>query len=100
MPPGGWKVHERVSVRVPKILVAIGASSYSLYLIHPFVLAAFGKAWSALHLSAVPAFIPGAIGFAAALLAAHATYLWLEKPMTALLKRPISPVEASPRHPL
>jgi peptidoglycan/LPS O-acetylase OafA/YrhL len=31
---------------VPKIFIALGASSYSLYLTHPFVVAAFAKAWA------------------------------------------------------
>jgi exopolysaccharide production protein ExoZ len=76
---------ERI-VSVPKILVALGASSYSLYLVHPFVLAAFGKAWSLMHLSAkVPAIIPGLIAFSTALIVAHGVHLWLEKPMTKWL---------------
>ena len=77
---------ERFGVRVPKFLVALGASSYSLYLVHPFILPAFGKAWSMMHLSAkLPAFAPGLMAFSAALLVAHGIYLWLKKPMTAWL---------------
>jgi len=77
---------EHFGIRVPKLLVALGASSYSLYLVHPFVFAAFGKAWSLMHLSSVPALIPGTIGFAAALAVGHGVYLWLERPITEWLK--------------
>jgi exopolysaccharide production protein ExoZ len=77
---------ERTGVRVPKILVALGASSYSLYLVHPFVLPAFGKAWSLMHLAGkAPAFLPGFIAFSAALILAHGVHVWLEKPMTERL---------------
>jgi exopolysaccharide production protein ExoZ len=77
---------ERIGIRVPRVLVALGASSYSLYLVHPFVLPAFGKAWSFMHLAGkTSAFVPGLIAFSAALILAHGVHVWLEKPMTAWL---------------
>jgi exopolysaccharide production protein ExoZ len=77
---------ERIGIRVPRILVALGASSYSLYILHPFVLPAFGKAWSLMHLAGkAPAFLLGIIAFSAALILAHGVHLWLEKPMTKWL---------------
>ena len=78
---------ERVDIRVPKILVALGASSYSLYLTHPFAISAAAKAWSFFHLTErVPAYLPGAILFCTALGVGHGVYLYLEKPMTDWLK--------------
>jgi exopolysaccharide production protein ExoZ len=85
---------EHFGVRVPKLLIALGASSYSLYLVHPFVFAALGKAWSLMHLSSVPAFIPGIIAFAVALSAGHGVYLWLELPVTEWLKTGWRPARA------
>jgi peptidoglycan/LPS O-acetylase OafA/YrhL len=79
---------ERIDIRVPKILIALGASSYSLYIIHPFVLPAFGKAWALMHLPGkVPAFVLGIAAFSAALIVAHGVHLWLERPMTEWLLR-------------
>jgi len=78
---------ERVDIRVPKILVALGASSYSLYLTHPFAVSAAAEAWSFFHLTdRVPAYIPGAILFCIALGVGHGVYLYLEKPITSWLK--------------
>jgi peptidoglycan/LPS O-acetylase OafA/YrhL len=71
---------------VPKVLIALGASSYSLYIFHPFVIPAFGKAWPLTHLQ-VPAFVPGLAAFGAALVVAHGVHLWIEKPMTEWLLR-------------
>jgi peptidoglycan/LPS O-acetylase OafA/YrhL len=42
---------ERAAIGVPKTLIALGASSYSVYLTHPFVVAALAKAWALLQLS-------------------------------------------------
>jgi peptidoglycan/LPS O-acetylase OafA/YrhL len=77
---------ERIGIRVPRIFVALGASSYSLYVVHRFILATFGKARSLMHLSAkAPAVLLGLMAFCAALIVAHAVRLWFEKPMTAWL---------------
>jgi exopolysaccharide production protein ExoZ len=83
---GGAVSLERFDLRLPKILLALGASSYSLYLVHPLVLPAFGKVWSSLHLASLPAIVPGALAFAGALAVAHAVYLWVERPLTEWLK--------------
>ncbi|MGR8932302.1 MAG: acyltransferase family protein, partial [Gammaproteobacteria bacterium] len=53
--PGGLIVFgavslDRLGMRVPKFLASLGDSSYSLYLAHPFIVSALGKAWTALHL--------------------------------------------------
>jgi exopolysaccharide production protein ExoZ len=77
---------ERFDVKVPKLLVALGASSYALYLVHPLFLGAFGKAWALLHLSNVLPIVPGAIAFVVVLAIGHAVYVLIERPMTVRLK--------------
>jgi exopolysaccharide production protein ExoZ len=83
---------DRAAIRVPKIFIALGASSYSLYLTHPFVVAAFAKAWAFVYLTEqLPAYILASLLFGAALLVGHLVHLLLEKPITGWLK------ETSPR---
>ena len=66
----------------------LGDSSYSLYLTHPFVLPALGKAWRALHLSErTPPFILGLIAFCCALGVGHCLYLLIERPATNWLSQ-------------
>jgi len=79
---------ERAGLKVPRLLVALGDSSYSLYLVHPFVIPAAGKLWSALNLGdhASPAIL-FAVAFSLALLAGHASYRVIEKPVTRWLLR-------------
>jgi peptidoglycan/LPS O-acetylase OafA/YrhL len=38
-------------MKVSRLFVALGDSSYSLYLVHPFIVPALGKLWVKLHLS-------------------------------------------------
>jgi peptidoglycan/LPS O-acetylase OafA/YrhL len=79
---------ERAGIKTPKLLVSLGYSSYSLYLIHPFVLPAFGKSWTAMHLSEkISPVFPGLLAFACALLAGHVVYLFFEKPLIGYLSR-------------
>jgi peptidoglycan/LPS O-acetylase OafA/YrhL len=78
---------ERRAIRVPKFLVVLGASSYSLYLTHPFVVAAVAKLWAILGLNQkFPSYVLALFLFVAALLIGHFVYLWLEKPITERLK--------------
>jgi exopolysaccharide production protein ExoZ len=79
---------ERYQVKVPKLLVALGASSYAPYLAHPLFLGAFGKAWGLLQLSNLPAIVPSALAFIAVLAVGHATYVLIERPITNRLKTP------------
>jgi exopolysaccharide production protein ExoZ len=79
---------ERAGVKTLKLLVSLGYSSYSLYLIHPFVLPAFGKSWMAMDLSEkISPIIPGLLAFACALFAGHVVYLFFEKPLIVYLSR-------------
>jgi peptidoglycan/LPS O-acetylase OafA/YrhL len=83
---------EHFGIRVPRTLIALGASSYSLYLVHPLVVPPIGKVWATAGLSNLSAFAPGTLAFAAALLIAHGVYLWIEKPMTERLKNAAFPL--------
>lgn len=74
---------ERLGIRVPRLLVALGNSSYSLYLTHPLVLPVFGKLGFVWHVSdKVPAIIFGLLAFATSLFAGHAAYRLVEVPLT------------------
>ena len=79
---------ERAGLQTSRILVSLGNSSYSLYLVHPFLMPALGKTWSALHLGDV---LPPALlfisSFCICILAGHLSYLFLEKPATQWLSR-------------
>jgi exopolysaccharide production protein ExoZ len=78
--------HRGMEVRRP--LVALGDSSYSLYLVHPFVVPAVGKLWVAMRLSEhlSPALL-FAIAFGLSLTAGHLSYLVIERPVTRWLLR-------------
>lgn len=74
---------DRIGIKVPKLLVSLGDSSYSLYLIHPFILPALGKFWLASHLSErTSPLVLGMIAFSCALFAGHLVYLLIERPAT------------------
>jgi len=99
--PGGLILYgavslERAGIPVPRSLAALGNSSYSLYLSHPFLVPAFGKAWVALGLSGrVSPVILFLIAFCSSIAAGHVMYLLVEAPMTRLLsgrKRHAEPV--------
>lgn len=79
---------ERAGLRTPRPLVTLGDSSYSLYLVHPFLMPALGKAWTSFHLGGT---LPPAVlliaGFGICLVAGHLSYLLLERPATQWLSR-------------
>ena len=78
---------ERAQWRTPRWLVTLGDSSYSLYLVHPFVIALFGKVWAKLGLAAsVPASMAFVPAFVAAVWAGHLAWRWIEQPVTHRLQ--------------
>jgi exopolysaccharide production protein ExoZ len=78
---------ERTGLRVPRLLTALGESSYSLYLFHIFLVVAFAKVWSYAHLAeTVPMYALGLLSFVGALGISHMIYLHVEKPLTQWLK--------------
>jgi exopolysaccharide production protein ExoZ len=83
---------EKAGLRVPRVFTALGASSYSLYLSHIFLVVAFAKLWSYAHLTKTfPAYVLGIGSFAAALGMGHMIYLRVEKPLTRWLRSSLSP---------
>jgi len=66
---------EQAGMKAPDILVILGNSSHSLYLVHPFVLPAFGKIWLMLHFpQQMGPVIPFLLAFACSICASHAVY--------------------------
>lgn len=79
---------ERAGLRTPRLLVALGNSSYSLYLVHPFLMPALGKAWTSFHLGSVlPPVVLFVASFCICLLAGHLSFLFLERPATQWLSQ-------------
>lgn len=80
---------ERHGLPVPRLLVALGDSSYSLYLTHPFVLPLAGKLWSIFKLSAVlPPVALFILAFATAIVVGHLLYVLVERPISRRLSGP------------
>jgi exopolysaccharide production protein ExoZ len=79
----GPQVNHKSNLWRPALL--IGDASYSLYLVHAFLLRSLFFAWAKGPLGKLPlwTFIP--IGIAMAVLAALTTYWWFEKPVTRWL---------------
>ncbi len=77
---------EHAGLRTPRLLVALGASSYSLYLIHALTLPAVAKGWRLLgwH-EAVPAGVFVATVIALTVVVAHLFHLMVEAPLTRRL---------------
>jgi peptidoglycan/LPS O-acetylase OafA/YrhL len=73
---------------VPAVLVALGNSSYSTYLIQVFTLPVVGKGWKALgfttHVGPWAAYITG---ITMTLGMGHILYLLIEHPITRFLRR-------------
>ena len=74
--------------RIGAMLVALGDASYSLYLLHPFVVGAVWVAWQRIGMTGTP----GALGFTAVCLVSAAATGWLawrlvEAPVTRSLRR-------------
>lgn len=83
----GWVMHESRGKRsAPPVLVALGDSSYSLYLSHVFVISAVGRLWAAV--------VPGQswghhvlfviVATASACIAGHFIHRWIELPLLNL----------------
>lgn len=76
------------ALNVPKFILAIGDSSYSLYLAHPFVLGAMMLIWSKLwFLNGISLWVYVACVVVACLLGAYISYLLVEKPVLSLARR-------------
>jgi exopolysaccharide production protein ExoZ len=75
------------SIKVPAWMTALGDSSYSLYLSHPFVLGVSAVIWAKLpFLSGLNLWIYVGMTAIAAIIGAHVAYLLLERPVLKWLQ--------------
>ena len=93
--PGGLILWSAISLemkgfKTPKLLVALGGSSYTLYLVHPLFLPFVGKVWAKFSIAPL---LSGEVLFVIALVGSvvigHIMYLLIEKPMTRWAGRAI-----------
>lgn len=86
----GWVMRESSGERsAPSLLIALGNSSYSLYLSHVFVISAVGRVWASV--------VPGQswvhhslfviVATASACIAGHLIHRWIELPLLNLAHR-------------
>ena len=68
-------------------LIGLGNASYSLYLTHPFVTQAAQKVGKAVGLSPAVAVVGALVTLVLVCLVGVGTHLWLEKPLTQLVKQ-------------
>jgi peptidoglycan/LPS O-acetylase OafA/YrhL len=73
-------------------LVALGDASYSLYLVHPFVIRPLRVIWAKTALSPT---LYVAAAFALSALVALALYRWVELPLTGAARRALTPAPKS-----
>lgn len=77
---------------VTRLFERLGDCSYSLYLMHPFALIVVAKAWTVLGLDRFLAWwMLGVLGIAISIAVALASFRWIEKPLTRLLRDRRSP---------
>ncbi|HUO44843.1 MAG TPA: acyltransferase [Burkholderiales bacterium] len=75
-------------LKVPPFLVALGDSSYSIYLVQVFTIPVVGKTWKALGLANhVGPWAALAAGVGISIMAAHILYLCFERPLIQYLRR-------------
>jgi peptidoglycan/LPS O-acetylase OafA/YrhL len=75
-------------LKVPSFLIALGDSSYSMYLIQVFTIPVVGKGWKALGLANyIGPWAPFIVGIGVTVGVAHVLYLIFERPVTDFLRR-------------
>jgi exopolysaccharide production protein ExoZ len=73
---------EKIAVNTPKILKSMGDSSYTLYLIHPFILSAIAKLFILFNLvQLIPSEVFFLLTLISILVGGHIAYLLIEKPL-------------------
>jgi len=80
----------RVISSVKTLFLEIGNSSYSLYLVHPFVLSGAARGLQHFNRSSNP-YLFTAVLLILTLIAGHLAYLYIEKPLTAFAKKVFLP---------
>lgn len=87
---GAVAMESRMRGKLPQWLLTLGDASYSIYLVHGFVLPAVGVALIALHWSTLGALtLTVTACLLVASLAGLLTYVFVERPMTVSLKKQI-----------
>ena len=77
---------QRSSALIKRLLLEIGNSSYSLYLIHPFTLSGTALCLRRLGMASNP-WLFTVILLVISVIIAHLVYLYVERPLTSLAKR-------------
>ena len=77
---------QRSNSVIRNLFLEIGNSSYSLYLIHPFTLSGTAMCLRALNMTSNPYFF-ATILFVVSVSLGHLVYLYVERPLIALMKR-------------
>jgi peptidoglycan/LPS O-acetylase OafA/YrhL len=80
-------LHGLAGVKLRTSLVLIGDASYSLYLFHPYIIHLLGKLFPSLYGHDAQAYLMAAIAMLASCILAIVSYLYLEKPVTELLRK-------------
>lgn len=93
---GAVSLEPRLKNLLPPWLLTSGDASYSIYLVHGFVLPVLGLAVAALHLTGYVA-QAGTVAacLIAGVLAGWLSYMWLERPLLLRMKRRVSPGPAA-----
>lgn len=79
---------EQAGLKTPRLLAALGASSYSLYLLHILTLPAMAKAWHLLGWQeSAPLTVFIAVVAVVTIAVSHLFHLWVEVPVTRRLNQ-------------
>jgi exopolysaccharide production protein ExoZ len=81
---GSVNLERTIGFRTPRILTALGDSSYSLYLSHTFLLMVVAKLLKMNLLSGIPIDIVIILAVVFCIVFGHLAYLYIEKPVTQL----------------
>lgn len=95
---GAANLERAVRFRTPRILVALGDSSYTLYLTHTFVLMVIGKLLKMGLLTGIPIDIIILFSVGICVVSGHLAYLCIEKPTTRFLtyRRKLAAIRPQP----
>lgn len=76
------------NIKIPRTLIALGDSSYSLYLYHTFALMVIGKLMKKGLLSKIPIDFLIVLSILFCIASGHIAYLCIEKPLTQFFSKP------------
>jgi len=84
------EIIQRVSSVLKTLFLEIGNSSYSLYLVHPFLLSGIAMCLKHFKMASNPYLFTFAL-LIPTIVAGHLAYLFIERPLTALAKKVFLP---------